>query len=211
VKPAETCSEHRVLIGNLLKSGENIKKSRDLTVTTPLNTERYSYRARWFHWVMAALIVLAYALILSRSQFAKGTDLRTFVVQSHFWVGIVVLIMAFFRVAERHRHTPPGVTPPLEGILRLAATLSHYALYAFLFAQPLLGLFTVLLERGALPVPLTSLTIPAPFDIAKDTAETLEHFHVLLGSIFYYVIGLHVVAAVWHHFVRKDNTVRRMV
>jgi cytochrome b561 len=184
---------------------------RDPTVSTPSTTERYNYKARWFHWVMAGLIVLAYILILSRSQFAKGTDLRTLVVQTHFWVGIVVLIMAFFRVAERHRHTPPGITPPLEGVLRLAATLSHYALYAFLFVQPLLGLFTVLLERGALPIPLTSLSIPAPFDISKDTAENLEHLHVLLGTIFYYVIGLHVVAAIWHHFVRKDNTVRRMV
>lgn len=180
-------------------------------MSTPINTERYSYKARWFHWVMAVLIVLAYALILSRSQFAKGTDLRAWVVQSHFWVGIVVFVMAWFRIAERHRHTPPGITPPLEGALRLAATLSHYALYAFLFAQPLLGLFTVLLERGALPIPLTSLSIPAPFDVSKDTAETLEHYHVLLGTIFYYVIGLHVIAALWHHFVRKDNTVRRMV
>nr|WP_306470389.1 cytochrome b [Pseudomonas sp. efr-133-TYG-103a] len=182
-----------------------------MTVSTPSNPERYSYKARWFHWVMAILIVLAYALILSRSQFARGSDPRTFVVQTHFWVGIVVLIMAFFRVAERHRHAPPGITPPLEGALRLAATLSHYLLYAFLFAQPLLGLFTVLLERGALPVPLTSLAIPAPFDISKETAENLEHYHVLLGTIFYYVIGLHVIAAIWHHFVRKDNTVRRMV
>lgn len=180
-------------------------------MTLTSHTERYSYQARWFHWAMAILIVLAYALILSRSQFAKGSDLRTFVVQAHFWVGIVILIMAFFRIAERHRHTPPGITPPLEGALRVAATLSHYALYLFLFAQPLLGLSTVLLERGALPVPLTSLTIPSPFAISKGTAETLEHFHVLLGTIFYYVIGLHVVAAIWHHFVRKDNTVRRMV
>ncbi|RAU47324.1 cytochrome b [Pseudomonas sp. RIT412] len=182
-----------------------------MTVSTPLNSERFSYRARWLHWVMAVLIVLAYALILSRSQFARGSDIRTFVVQSHFWVGLVVLVMAFYRVAERRRHSPPAITPPLEGALRLAATLSHYALYAFLFAQPLLGLFTVLLERGALPVPLTSLSIPAPFAIAKETAENLEHYHVLLGTIFYYVIGLHVVAAVWHHFVRRDNTVKRMV
>jgi cytochrome b561 len=160
---------------------------------------------------MAILIVLAYGLILSRSEFAKGTDLRTFVIQSHFWVGIVVLIMAFFRVAERRRHTPPGITPPLQRALRLAGNLSHYALYAFLFAQPLLGLFTVLLERGALPIPLTHLTIPAPFAIDKGMAETLEECHVLLGTIFYYVIGLHVIAAVWHHFVRKDNTLRRMV
>ncbi len=180
-------------------------------MTTSSNSERYSYKARWFHWVMAILIVLAYALILSRSQFAKGSDLRTFVVQTHFWVGIAVLIMAFFRIAERHRHSPPDITPPLEGTLRLAATVSHYALYAFFFIQPLLGLFTVLLERGALPVPLTSLAIPAPFAISKDIAENLEHLHVLLGTIFYYVIGLHFVAAIWHHFVRKDNTVKRMV
>ncbi|HEY0287059.1 MAG TPA: cytochrome b [Pseudomonas sp.] len=180
-------------------------------MTTPLTAERYSYKARWLHWVMAVLIILAYILILSRSQFARGSDLRMLVVQSHFWVGIVVLIMAFLRIAERHRHTPPGITPPLEGVLRLAATVSHYALYAFLFAQPLMGLFTVWLEKGALPIPLTQLAIPSPFDISKDAAEDLEHYHVLLGTIFYYVIGLHVVAAIWHHFVRKDNTVKRMV
>lgn len=179
-------------------------------MSSPIS-ERYSSKARWFHWVMAALIVLAYVLILSRSQFARGSELRMFVVQSHYWVGILVLAMAFFRVAERRRHTPPGITPPLEGILRLAATLSHYLLYAFLFAQPLLGLFTVLIEKGSLPIPLTQLLIPSPFPMSDQFAEKLEDFHKLLGYVFYYVIGLHVVAAIWHHFVRKDNTVKRMV
>lgn len=174
-------------------------------------SDRYTYKARWFHWAMAILIVLAYALILSRTQFERGSPLRIFVVQSHFWVGIVVLIMAFFRVAERHRHTPPGITPPLEGLLRTAATLSHYLLYAFLFVQPVLGLLTVLIEKGSLPIPLTQLLIPSPFPVSEQLAESLEDIHKLLGTIFYYVIGLHVVAAIWHHFVRKDNTVQRMV
>ena len=172
---------------------------------------RYSAKARWLHWVMAVLIVLAYTLILSRSQFAKGSDPRMFVIQTHFWVGILVFLLAFFRIAERHRHAPPGITPPLEGALQTLATLSHYALYAFLFAQPLLGLFAVLLGNGKVPVPLTSLAIPSPFDVSKPTAESLENLHVLLGTIFYYVIGLHVVAAIWHHFVRRDDTVKRMV
>jgi cytochrome b561 len=96
-------------------------------------------------------------------------------------------------------------------VLRKAATLSHYLLYAFLFVQPLLGLFTVLIEKGSLPVPLTDLLIPSPFPLSEHIAEDLEDFHKLLGKIFYYIIGLHVVAAIWHHFVRKDNTVRRMV
>ncbi|OCR21740.1 cytochrome B561 [Pseudomonas syringae] len=175
------------------------------------SSDRYTYKARWFHWAMAILIVLAYALILSRTQFERGSQLRTFVVQTHFWVGIVVLIMAFFRIAERHRHTPPGIMPPLEGFLRTAATLSHYLLYAFLFVQPVLGLLTVLIEKGSLPIPLTQLLIPSPFPVSEDIAESLEDIHKLLGTIFYYVIGLHVVAAIWHHFVRKDNTVKRMV
>jgi cytochrome b561 len=160
---------------------------------------------------MAALIVLAYVLILSRTQFARGSEVRTLVVQSHYWVGILVLVLAFFRVAERRRHTPPGITPPLEGFLRMAATLSHYLLYAFLFAQPLLGLFTVLIEKGSLPIPMTQILIPSPFPVSDQLAETFEDIHKLLGTIFYYVIGLHVVAAIWHHFVRKDNTVKRMV
>ena len=89
------------------------------------NSQRYTSKARWLHWVMAALIVLAYTLILSRSQFGKGSEYRLLVVQSHFWVGILILTLAFFRVAERRRHRPPGITPPLEGALRVAATVSH--------------------------------------------------------------------------------------
>ncbi|RMR08087.1 cytochrome b [Pseudomonas syringae group genomosp. 7] len=176
-----------------------------------LTSQRYTARARWLHWIMAIMIVLAYALILSRTQFGKGSEYRTLVVQSHFWVGIVILVMAFFRVAERRRHHPPGITPPLEGALRLAATLTHYALYAFLFAQPLLGLLTVMIEKGALPVPLTDLQIPWPLPTSDRTAETFEDVHKLLGSLFYYVIGLHIVAALWHHLVRKDNTLKRML
>ncbi|WP_024644074.1 cytochrome b [Pseudomonas syringae] len=176
-----------------------------------LTSQRYSSRARWLHWIMAILIVLAYTLILSRSQFSKGSDYRTLVVQSHFWVGILILVMAFFRVAERRRHCPPGITPPLEGVLRVAATLSHYALYAFLFAQPILGLLTVMVEKGALPIPLTDLQIPWPLPTSDHTAEYFEDLHKLLGKIFYYVIGLHVIAALWHHLVRKDNTLKRML
>jgi cytochrome b561 len=160
---------------------------------------------------VAILVVIAYALILSRTQFERGSDARMLVVQSHFWTGLVILALAFFRVAERRRHPPPDIMPPLEGALRFAATLSHYALYAFLFIQPVLGVLTVMVEKGALPIPLTTLQIPWPFPTSGRTAEYFEDLHKLLASVFYYVIGLHAVAALWHHVVRKDNTLKRMV
>lgn len=173
--------------------------------------QRYSSKARRLHWIMAVLIVLAYTLILSRTQFSRGSDYRILVVQSHFWVGILILLLAFVRVSERRRHSPPGITPPLEGVVQKLATLSHYALYAFLFVQPVLGLLTVLVEKGALPIPLTSLQIPSPFPTSDRVAESFEDLHKLLATVFYYVIGLHVVAALWHHWIRKDNTLQRML
>lgn len=175
------------------------------------SAHRYSAKARWFHWSMAALVVLAYGLILSRVEFGKSSPVRAFVVHSHFWTGLLVLGMAFFRVAERRRHTPPPITPPLQTALRRAATLTHYALYAFLFVEPILGLSAVVIETGALPIPLTDLQIPSPFPTSDRLAEKFEDLHKLLASIFYWVIGLHGIAALWHHLVRKDDTLKRML
>ncbi|MFS2157036.1 cytochrome b [Pseudomonas sp. Pseusp122] len=179
-------------------------------MNTP-SAHRYNAKARWFHWSMAALVVLAYVLILSRVEFGKSSPVRAFVVHSHFWTGLLLLAMAFFRVAERRRQAPPPINPPLQTLLRRATTLTHYALYAFLFIQPILGLLAVVIENGALPIPLTDLQIPSPFPTSDRLAERFEDVHKLLASIFYWVIGLHAVAALWHHLVRKDDTLKRML
>lgn len=176
-----------------------------------LPKNRYSPKARWLHWLMAGLVVLAYCLILSRTQFSRGSDYRVLVVQGHYWTGILLLALAFFRVAERRLHTPPVITPPLQSTLQLAATLTHYLMYGFLFVQPVLGVLTVMVEKGALPILFTDLSIPWPLPTSGRTAEYFEDLHKLFATLFYYVAGLHVVAALWHHFIRKDDTLKRML
>lgn len=175
------------------------------------STARYTARARWLHWLMALLIVLAYGLILSRSEFPRFSEYRVMVVQGHFLTGILVLALAFLRLAERRRHAPPAITPPLQDALRRASRLTHYLMYAFLFVQPVLGILTVMVEKGQLPILFTGLSIPWPFATSDRTAEYFEDLHKLFASLFYYVIGLHIVAALWHHFIRKDDTLRRML
>ena len=56
---------------------------------------RYSAKARHFHWTLAALIALAYALILSTDIFPRNTGIPAFLLQSHFWAGIGVFLLAF--------------------------------------------------------------------------------------------------------------------
>ncbi|KAF1042547.1 MAG: Cytochrome b561 [Herbaspirillum frisingense] len=172
---------------------------------------RYNAAARWLHWIIALLIIAAYALILSRGEFARGSPARTLVVQSHFWAGIAVLILAIPRVFNRRAHGAPAITPPLSSVMQKLAWLTHLLLYLFLFAQPLLGILTVWLGRGAIPVPLTELHIASPFAVNKDLAGEIREVHETLGELFYYVIGLHLLAALLHHFVRRDDTLKRML
>ncbi len=53
--------------------------------------------------------------------------------------------------------------------------------------------------------------MPALLPLNRDLAHTLEDLHGTVGTIFYWVIGLHIVAALWHHLKRKDDTLKRML
>ncbi|CAN5275864.1 cytochrome b [soil metagenome] len=174
------------------------------------NTMGYTRAARVLHWTMAILIVLAYVLILSRKEIPRGTPLRTFVVQAHFWVGIVIFLLAFPRLVERLRHRPPPIAPPLDRFSWALATLTHLALYLFLFVQPMLGVATLAFDDASIPVPLTDLKLPLPVEPNEQTAEQLENLHKTLGAVFYWIIGLHVLAALFHRVVRRDNVLQRM-
>src|SRR5690606_264964 len=112
---------------------------REPAMTSP-NPPRYRPALRRLHWLMAALVLVAYAAIEFRSGFARGSLGRTLMVQGHFWLGIFVLVLVLPRLALRLRHGAPPITPPLPLWQALPAAVLHLSLYAFLLVQPLLGL-----------------------------------------------------------------------
>ena len=171
---------------------------------------RYSRSARWFHWLAFAFVGLAYLLINLRGIFTHGSDARTLAMQGHVLAGLVVLALVLPRLLHRLRNSPPPIAPPLVAWESLLSKLTHFALYAFLIVQPLLGLLTVFSAGHAIVVPWTSLQIPSPMTANKDLSEQLGNIHGWIGTIFYYVIGLHILGALWHHFVRHDDTLKRM-
>lgn len=180
--------------------------------THPSNTQalaRYARTSRWLHWLMAGLVILAYILIDGRGWFPKGSTLKTLFIQGHFWVGLVVLALVLPRVLARLSNPAPAVQPPLAPLVQLLSRSVHLALYGFLLAQPLMGLMIVLLERGG--IPLGSLTLASPFALNKPLAHSIEAAHVFVGTALYYVIGVHIAAALWHHFYRRDTVLKRML
>ena len=172
---------------------------------------RYAPVLRRLHWLMALLILAAYLLIEQRGIFPRGSAERTAMVQGHFWVGISVFLLVWWRLVGRLRNPAPPVTPPLDRFSALASKLTHLALYAFFIVMPLLGLATAWSDGKVVLIPFTGLALPALLPENEELAHTLEDLHGSIGEAFYWVIGLHVLAAAWHHGFRRDDTLKRML
>ncbi|MEO5629068.1 MAG: cytochrome b [Thermomonas sp.] len=176
-----------------------------------LPAQRFTPAQRRLHWLMALLVALAYVLIEQRGLFSRGSVGRSLMMQGHFWTGLTVFVLACWRLVVRRRDGAPPVTPALDRWNALAAATLHVALYLFLLVQPLLGLATAWSDGKAVLIPFTDIALPALLPLNRELAHTLEYLHGTVGEVFYWVIGLHVLAALWHHFGRKDNTLRRML
>lgn len=171
---------------------------------------RYTASLRRLHWLMAVMIALAYVAIEQRSLFERGTPERFAMVQSHFWLGIGIFVLVWVRLQQRLKHGAPRITPALPGWQNGISHLMHFALYAFFIVMPILGMMTAWTDGKEILIPFTDIALPALMAENKDLAHQLEELHHDIGEAFYWVIGFHIVAALYHHFIRKDDTLVRM-
>ncbi|VWB82975.1 cytochrome b [Burkholderia lata] len=167
---------------------------------------RYSSPAIFFHWAVFLLVALAYLAIEIRGP--KGSDSRVFWMNVHLTAGTLVLVLSVLRVLWRAVSRVPAAIQQAV-LLRWLSTLAHVALYVFIIAQPLLGI--MMINLGGKPVSLDWLGVSFTlFGPDKALRPTIKEAHELIGNAFYFVIGLHALAALYHHFIRRDDVLRRM-
>ncbi len=172
---------------------------------------RYVAVVRRLHWGMALLIVAAYVLVEFKGEFPKGSTLRNAMMQGHFWVGISIFLLVWWRLAGRARGGTPPIVPPLDKFSALASKLVHLSLYLFFIVMPILGFLTASYGGKQILIPFTGIALPSPVAVDKDFGHQIEDIHGTIGTLFYWVIGLHVLAAMWHHWMRGDNVLKRML
>lgn len=176
-------------------------------MTTAPAASRFSPAIVALHWGVLVLITLTYAMMELRGLAPKGIA-RDAMKMLHYSFGLTVFALVFVRAGLRLRHGAPPIDPPLPWHLKLAAAGAHLALYGFMLAMPLLG-WAALSAEGD---PIRFFAIPV-FPILPENetlAELLEETHETIANIGYFLIAAHAAAALYHHYIRKDDALARM-
>jgi cytochrome b561 len=173
---------------------------------------QYSRGAKWFHW----LTVLPIGIILFSGltiRFMKD-DVKMSFYTLHESLGLLMLLLSLARLLWRLRHTPPPLPASIPAIIRGGAGAVHTMLYATLIAQPLLGFFTTnaygFPQRGATAF-MGFIDLPKFMEASTGLALTLHWAHSIVGWMLVPLIAAHVAGTVYHHAIRRDGTLLRML
>jgi cytochrome b561 len=170
---------------------------------------RHPALTRALHWGTAIAIVIAVAAMFVRDA-VEDKALRQVLLEVHRQLGLLVLIAAGLRMVARLRIGLADHAPDMAAVMRLGAGAAHLLLYGLLVALPLVG-WALCSAHGISLALLGVMHLPSLLSPDSELADTLSDYHIWLAWGLLVLVGAHVVAALWHHFVRRDAVLTAML
>jgi len=166
---------------------------------------RYGAPAQLFHWLVVALVAVAW--FADEGMEHGGTGL---VALLHMGAGALVLALSLVRLLWRALNRAPPLPAGTPDWQRRAAVLAHVALYALTLGVPLTGWAARWLQGRAV-TPFGLFDLPSPLAANRTLAGLTGDFHAFLANVLLAVVAAHVLAALWHHLVRRDAVLASML
>lgn len=170
------------------------------------STGHFNLLARVLHWGMALLIL---AMLFIGVAMVASVHLRPGLINLHRPLGILIFVLVLLRLYNRLRHRPPPLPADLPALQAWAATASHWLLYALMLAMPLIG--WAMLSAGGYPIVLwDGMQLPAIVPHTPSLYALLRNAHSLLAYLLFATVLMHVGAALFHAWVRRDGVFQAM-
>jgi cytochrome b561 len=177
-------------------------------MTSLADTARYDRVAKTLHWVIA---LLAFTLLTIGKVFEVDAEEAPRLFGWHTALGLTVLVLMLVRLGWRLTHAmprAPATTPRWQAV---AARMTHLVFYALLIALPVSGWLVASAEGEALSY-FGWFAVPhLPVPGGEASEDLLEEVHEILGNVLLALAALHVLAGLKHHFVDRDDVLRRML
>jgi cytochrome b561 len=170
---------------------------------------RYTATAQSLHWLIVLLLIVQFTVASLMPHIGRNTPVTT-LISVHFTMGIMILMVAVVRLAWRATHGEPEPEAGVPPWQTTSARIVHWLLYVLLFVIPLLGWINA--SWRGMPIVMFGLELPqlvatrAPgWGWAGDVHTLLAWYGMLT------LVTLHVLAALYHYFVRRDRVLQRML
>jgi cytochrome b561 len=172
-------------------------------------SSRYTGTAKALHWLIVVLLAGQYVVGYLMPHIGRNTQPDT-LINLHFSIGVLVILVAVVRLAWRLTHPEPA---PLDGLppwQTISAHVVHWLLYVLLFVVPVLGWMHA--SWRGFPVIMFGLEMPKLLATRVPGWAWTGDIHTLLAwYVMLALIELHVAAALYHYFVRRDGVLQRML
>lgn len=172
-------------------------------------TARWGVIAQAFHWIIVVLVITQFVLGIQYNNLPLGLQ-KLVVIARHKSIGMTIFALAILRLLWRFMNPTPPLPDTLKPYERLLAHVTHFALYAIILVMPVTG--WIMSSARNFPVSWFNL-VQLPDLVGPNRAlyDTMVTIHDALALTLVGVAILHVLAALKHHFILKDDTLRRML
>ena len=181
----------------------------DMTLMWQNTRDAWGAIAKSFHWLLAVLILGQFVI----GKIAEASRLSPFKLDAFVWhksIGVTILLLVVLRTIWRWRNPPPKTLAKIPGWETSFANAGHKILYALMFAVPLSGWWVSDTSR----IPFKAyfvLPMPDFFEVNRSMQEIGESVHDVLTTALLLVVGVHIAAALRHHYVLHNEILRRML
>jgi cytochrome b561 len=171
--------------------------------------DSYDRVIKAIHWSTLLLVAAAYLAMWS-SDIVAAKQVRSLLWQLHYSSGVTVLALTLFRLGWRWHARIPNLPADLPTIQKVAARTTEYFLYVLLLAQPMLGVLHINARGRRIDFYLLG-ELPPIVGPNKILAGQVIAVHDVVAYVLLSIIGLHAAAALFHHFIRRDNVLSTML
>ena len=181
--------------------------------------DRYGTVAITLHWLIALGIIANICLGLYFSDLPRSDPDKFFLTQTHKSIGLTILVLSILRVIWRLMNPVPPLPETMSPVTRFAAHTSHFLLYFLILAIPLSGWLLVSSSPLGLPTMYFGWfawpQLPYFSELPRAAKRIWSHefgtVHVYLAWSAIVLVTIHVLAALYHQFIRRDVVLGRML
>ena len=172
--------------------------------------QKYSLTTRIIHWISALVIFFMFISGWYMVELDYYSSWYNRLPELHYAIGLVLMLIWFVKIIRLLTGYHKKLAPPEKTFERILSKFTQSLFYVFVFLLVFTG-YLMMTAEGQPKILFGLLHLPALTQFSGDVVDTMGWIHEYSAYVFMVFVALHVIGAVKHHFIDRDDTLKRMI